>query len=74
MYSDESLRMFQQWRGLDPDHDQICDRCGGSGKITYPSTSTWRGGIGGCAMTDDVCDKCWGSGDSAHPWPDRRKL
>ena len=46
-----------------------CAECGGSGYRLYASTATWRGGIGGQAMTTDVCDKCWGSGDATKPWP-----
>lgn len=41
-----------------------CDRCRGVGKRAYGSTATWRGGIGGAAITTDVCDKCWGTGRS----------
>lgn len=41
-----------------------CARCTGLGRRTYGSTATWRGGIGGQAMTPDVCDECWGSGDA----------
>lgn len=43
-------------------HDP-CPKCKGTGIYLYPSTATWRGGIGGCAMTSDVCNYCWGSGD-----------
>jgi hypothetical protein len=53
--------------------DVVCPKCHGSGEVTYGSTATWRGGIGGAAMTSDVCDKCWGSGDEAHPWTDLRE-
>lgn len=42
--------------------------------MTYGSTATWRGGMGGAAMTRDVCDQCWGSGDKHEPWTDLRKL
>lgn len=62
---------FLDWRGINPEN--ACQECGGSGVKTYGSTSTWRGGIGGCAMTDDVCDKCWGSG-SVNPWPSHREF
>jgi len=49
-----------EWRGIEP--GMQCSSCGGSGRRTYSSTATWRGGIGGQACTDDVCDGCWGSG------------
>ncbi len=49
-----------------------CDRCKGSGQLMYGSTSTWRGGMGGAAMTRDVCDICWGSGDKHRTWQDLR--
>ncbi len=39
-----------------------CPRCDGVGRKTYGSTATWRGGIGGQAITEGVCDKCWGTG------------
>jgi len=40
-----------------------CTKCRGSGVRIYSSTATWRGGMGGAAMTRDVCDECWGTGD-----------
>lgn len=40
-----------------------CGSCDGFGNKMYASTSTWRRGIGGQALTWDVCDSCWGSGD-----------
>lgn len=49
-----------------------CPRCSGWGVRWYPSTSTWRGGMGGALCTQDVCggdDGCWGSGDADAPWP-----
>ncbi len=49
-----------------------CARCRGLGVRTYGSTATWRGGIGGQAMTTGVCDRCWGSGDEHHHWPSHR--
>lgn len=45
----------------------MCKACGGAGRIMYPSAATYRGGIGGSAMTEDVCDRCWGSGDENNP-------
>lgn len=53
--------------------ENVCQPCGGIGVRIYGSTSTWRGGIGGCAMTNDVCDRCWGSGDKTRPWPAWRR-
>ncbi len=50
-----------------------CIRCKGSGQRLYSSTTTWRGGIGGCAMTTGVCDKCWGSGDEKNPGENLRE-
>lgn len=41
-----------------------CKKCGGKGSYMYGSTSTWRGGMGGAAMTSGVCDSCWGTGRS----------
>jgi hypothetical protein len=41
-----------------------CSKCGGTGYRAYGSTSTWRGGIGGQAITSGICDSCWGSGRS----------
>ena len=51
----------------------MCRECGGSGYKVYGSTATWRGGIGGQAMTSSVCDYCWGSGPNSNPWPSWRK-
>lgn len=62
---------LMEWRGLEA--ERVCRKCGGSGKVAYGSTATWRGGIGGQAITVDVCDRCWGSGDSAKVWPSWRK-
>lgn len=52
----------------------FCPKCNGWGVLTYPSTATWRGGIGGAAMTSDVCDACWGTGDASRSGADLRKL
>jgi hypothetical protein len=46
----------------------LCQACEGLGVKTYATTATWRGGIGGAAITVDVCDSCWGSGASSKPW------
>ncbi len=59
-----------QWRNI----KTPCPICRGAGGYWYGSTSTWRGGIGGAAMTWGVCDTCWGSGDEHHHWMDLRKL
>lgn len=52
---------------------QKCQTCQGQGWKWYGSTATWRGGIGGQAMTQDVCDDCWGSGDRDYPGYDIRE-
>jgi hypothetical protein len=54
--------------------DYPCKLCTGTGVRTYGSTATWRGGIGGQAMTPGVCDCCWGSGDAERPWINLREL
>jgi hypothetical protein len=51
-----------------------CKACRGLGVLSYGSTATWRGGMGGSMMTRDVCDRCWGSGDQDEPWTDLRRL
>jgi hypothetical protein len=51
-----------------------CARCDGNGYCAYGSTSTWRGGTGGQAITADVCDECWGSGRSDRKHGDQRRL
>lgn len=48
--------------------DNPCFACHGYGVKTYGSTSIWRGGIGGQAMTPGICNACWGSGDPDRPW------
>jgi len=53
-------------RGLSP--ERACEKCRGFGITMYASTATWRGGIGGQALTQDVCCQCWGSGDAKRPW------
>ena len=65
-----TIEELMEWRGI----EKPCARCDGTGWHVYGSTSTWRGGIGGHAMTPDVCDACWGSGDAGHPWTDLRAL
>jgi len=65
---------FLEYRNISPEYDAVCPDCGGSGCKTYGSTSTWRGGIGGQAMTSGVCDKCWGSGKKNAPWTNLKLL
>lgn len=60
-----------EWRGIEPDN--ACPECGGAGVRAYGSTATWRGGVGGQAITNDVCNKCWGSGKK-QPWPSHRRM
>lgn len=68
MTVDDAYRWMLEQRGI----GNACRDCGGFGVKTYPSTSTWRGGIGGQMMTNGVCDKCWGSGDADRKWPSHR--
>lgn len=56
------------------DVETPCPECRGLGRKTYGSTATWRGGIGGQAMTQGVCDKCWGSGEADKPWKSWREI
>lgn len=58
------------WRGIDL--EDACGGCAGAGIKVYGSTATWRGGIGGRALTSDVCNECWGSGNKHKPWPSHR--
>ena len=68
----EEYQRFLQWRQVP--EDDVCPTCYGSGVSLYSSTSTWRGGIGGQAMTIDICDSCWGSGRKSRHWMDLRTL
>lgn len=68
--SEDELARFLDWRGV----EIPCATCGGSGRRTYGSTATWRGGIGGARMTADVCDACWGTGDAGQRGVDLRAL
>ena len=72
-WRDDFHRHALTWRGLDPDLNNICRTCGGSGVKTYGSSSTWRGGYSGQVVTRDVCDRCWGSGDIDRPGANLRK-
>lgn len=65
---------FLNRRGIQPEYDEVCPACHGSGVRLYGSTATWRGGLGGQMITSDVCDKCWGSGKTNDKWVDLRKL
>ena len=61
---EDFLERFLEWRGI----NSPCTKCQGVGSIAYASTATWRGGVGGAAITWDVCNLCWGSGDATKPW------
>jgi hypothetical protein len=54
--------------------EEACETCRGSGVRSYGSTATWRGGIGGMAITQDTCDSCWGSGDKHKPGANLRHV
>lgn len=66
--TEEFLQALREWRGV----EDPCTRCNGSGVRNYGSTSTWRGGIGGAAITQGVCDTCWGTGDARRVGVDLR--
>lgn len=68
--SEQAYRWMLDFRGI----KEPCMRCGGAGRRAYGSTSTWRGGIGGAAITEDVCDACWGTGDDARHGVNLRAL
>ena len=51
-----------------------CQRCGGQGERTYPSTSLWGGGCGGAALSVGTCDQCWGTGRTDRTGTDLRSL
>jgi len=59
-------------RGVE--RDELCSDCNGMGVKSYSSTATWRGGVGGQAITSAVCDKCWGSGNKYRAWTNLRTL
>jgi len=67
---DNLIPRMLEWRGV----ETPCKRCGGSGRIGYANTATWRGGIGGSMMTADVCNGCWGTGDEHRKGVDLRKV
>jgi hypothetical protein len=62
------VALAHHWLGV------ACEKCGGVGGRSYASTATWRGGIGGQAITTDVCDSCWGTGRTDQTGPDLRRL
>lgn len=68
--TEEWYRWALEWRCV----DEPCKACGGAGNRAYGSTATWRGGIGGQAITSDVCDSCWGTGDAHRKGADLRVL
>lgn len=70
---EEFFKVSPSSRFYDIEEGDFCPECNGSGYKTYGSTATWRGGIGGQAMTTSVCDQCWGSGSKSNPWPSWRK-
>jgi len=67
---EEARELFLVDRGV----SVPCARCSGNGCYMYPNTATWRGGIGGQAITRDVCDECWGTGCQDRKGTDLRKL
>jgi len=69
-YKDKQHKIMLDWRGV----ETPCKRCGGSGRIAYGNTATWRGGVGGSMMTADVCNGCWGSGDEHRKGVDLRRV
>ena len=72
-YKDSQQQRFLEWRWIRDARHGLCGECKGAGVKLYGSTSTWRGGIGGCAMTTDVCDACWGSGTN-RAWTSHRRI
>jgi hypothetical protein len=59
-------------RTRDIEDGDACAPCSGSGYVTYATTATWRGGIGGARPTRAVCNHCWGSGSRSQRWPSWR--
>jgi hypothetical protein len=59
--------LVRDFRGLAG--KRLCEYCDGWGVRVYPTTATWRGGIGGATPANDVCNRCWGSGDADRAWP-----
>lgn len=67
---DRFIERFLMVRGI----ETLCHKCSGAGKVAYPNTSVWMGGIGGQMITTGVCDHCWGSGDEHRHGANLRKL
>lgn len=57
-------------RGID--RSDFCEKCSGSGVRAYPSTATFRRGVGGSTITSDICDSCWGTGSRSRQGADLR--
>lgn len=70
MTYEEKVTFALDWRGV----QHPCKKCGGRGTFCYGSTSVWRGGAGGSAMTTAQCNVCWGSGEEGNPWPNMREI
>ena len=70
---EEFFKVSPSSRFYEIEEGDFCPECNGSGYKLYGSTATWRGGVGGMAMTTSVCDHCWGSGSKSSPWPSWRK-
>lgn len=66
-------RVILDWLGVSDEAD-LCRRCHGRGQRAYGSATTWRGGIGGQAVTQDVCNMCWGTGVKARTGENLKKL
>jgi hypothetical protein len=67
---DEALSEVLRMRHV----EEPCTKCHGFGNKSYPTTATWRGGVGGQAITVDVCDACWGTGDAIRAGVNLRRL
>lgn len=70
MTRDEALSEVLRMRCV----EEPCTKCHGLGVRGYPSTATWRGGVGGSLITVDVCDACWGTGDADRTGVNLRRL
>lgn len=67
---EHAAMILRDYRGV----ETPCPDCAGWGVQAYASTATWRGGVGGQAITTGVCDRCWGSGDATKPGANLRAL
>ena len=63
---------FLEWRNLTK--EEVCVSCLGSGVKTYGNTTTWKGGIGGQALTNDICNDCWGTGSKINKGVNLKEL